>query len=98
MFDPLTAGGCGGITEEETMTDTTIHDLVAEYVLKAGAIVERGNEPRVPDLMEQVLAAHPEIAIDLESFARMCSKAIRREAERNYEEAEELERYYESRK
>jgi hypothetical protein len=48
--------------------------------------------------MEQVLAAHPEIAIDLESFARMCSKALRREAERQYEEADQLERYHASRK
>jgi hypothetical protein len=77
------------------MNDTTIHDLVAEYVREASASIE---EPGVPDLMERILAAHPEIAIDLESFARMCAKALRREAARQFEEADQLERYHQSRK
>jgi hypothetical protein len=77
---------------------TTIHDLVAEYVREADAIIERGDKPPVPDLMEQVLAAHPEIAIDLDSFARMCEAAIRHEAERNREEAVELRRELERRR
>jgi hypothetical protein len=73
------------------MTDrSTIHDLVAEYVREANAIIARGGKPPVPELMEQVIAAHPEIGVDLQNFAHMCSAAMRREAERDYEEAEQL--------
>jgi hypothetical protein len=74
------------------MTDTTIHDLVAEYLREANAIIARGGEPAVPDLMQQILAAHPEIAVGLDRFARMCSEAVRRDAERQFAEADQLER------
>jgi hypothetical protein len=79
------------------MADTTIRDLVAEYVREAGAIIKRGERPPVPELMEQVLGAHPEIAVDFHNFARMCAAAMRREAQRDYEEADQLKRYHESR-
>jgi len=69
---------------------TTIHDLVSDYVRATNAIIAIGGEPPVPDLMQRVLAAHPEIAIDLDSFARMCAAALRREAERDLKEADEL--------
>ena len=78
------------------MTDRpTIHDLVAE---EAGAIIARGERPPVPELMEQVLAAHPEIAIDLRIFAGMCQVAMRHAAERQNAEADELARELERRR
>jgi hypothetical protein len=79
------------------MTDTTIHNLIAEYLRRAEAIISRGERPPVPELMKQVLVAHPEIAVDFYNFARMCAAAMRREAERDYEEADQLQRYHESR-
>jgi len=39
------------------MMTMTIHDLVAEYVVEATAIIRHGENPPIPDLMEQVLAA-----------------------------------------
>jgi hypothetical protein len=77
---------------------STIHDLVAEYVREAGAIIARGERPPVPELMEEVLAAHPEIAVDIDSFARMCAAAMRHAAESQNVEADELARELERRR
>jgi hypothetical protein len=80
------------------MTASTIHDLVAEYVRRAETIISRGGEPPVPDLMKGVLAAHPEIAIDLRIFAGMCQVAMREAAKRQNAEADELARELERRR
>jgi hypothetical protein len=48
--------------------------------------------------MQDVLAAHPEIAIDLERFAPMCQMAMREAAERQNAEADELARELERRR
>ena len=80
------------------MTATTINDLVAEYVRRADAIISLGGEPPVPDLMQAVLAAHPEIAIDLRIFAGMCAAAMRHAAESQNVEADELARELERRR
>jgi hypothetical protein len=79
-------------------TATTIHDLVAEYIRRAEAIILRGGEPAFPDLMQDVLAAHPEIAVDFRSFARMCAAAMRYAAESQNVEADELARELERRR
>jgi hypothetical protein len=77
------------------MTATTINDLVAEYVRRADAIISLGGEPPVPDLMQAVLAAHPEIAIDIESFARMCAAAMRHAAEAVVDDEALMDRTFE---
>lgn len=75
---------------------TTIKDLVDEYCRETEACSQRGEEePPISELMQTVLHRHPEIAIHLDTFAAMCIAELRRLAEAQLVEADQLQRFHE---
>ena len=67
---------------------TTIKDLVDEYCRETEAYSQRGEE-------EPPMHRHPEIAIHLDTFAAMCIAELRRLAEAQLVEADQLQRFHE---